>query len=317
MLFTQIRRWRRVGGTGFEEVEDRVADTERHHVVAGFDLAFLFHGHPQALGIEAPHIGQLSRHQRDVVEPLVSEHPMILAKSPINPAEKRVGPGNFSVPRSRWHDRAWPGFVDDDGPPAGTVGGVAERRYTEGRMANFPDGRLRRGLCVALICFSTFAMPAAAGAGTSAFWKSHSEQAASQPAQQQQGSATPATNGQPEIIQPSPVKADAKEEPNQQTGGLSADAQESFRAQMRELQEHLEEVNVRAKTAKTGLVAIESDMASQGLGMRSDVLEAEARLNNLIGKAQREIASGDAVSAEQDMQMAGYSIDFIERFLGR
>jgi uncharacterized membrane protein len=242
---------------------------------------------------------------------------MILAKSPINPAEKRVCPGNFSVPRSRCHDRAWPGFADDDGAPVGTVGGVAERRYTEGRMANFPDGRLRRGLCVALICFSTFAMPAAAGAGPSAFGKSHSEQSASQPAQQQQGSATPATNGQPETVQPSPVKADAKEEPNQKTDGLSAGAQESFRAQMRELQEQLEEVNVRAKTAKTGLVAIESDMASQGLGMRSDVLEAEARLNNLIGKAQREIASGDAVSAEQDMQMAGYSIDFIERFLGR
>lgn len=86
---------------------------------------------------------------------------------------------------------------------------------------------------------------------------------------------------------------------------------------MRELQEQLEEVNVRATTAMNGLIAIKSDMASQGLGLRSDVLEAEARMNHLMGKAQREISSGDAVSAEQDLRMAGYSIDFIERFLGR
>jgi hypothetical protein len=242
---------------------------------------------------------------------------MILAKSPINPAEKRVCPGNFGVPRNRCHDRAWPGFAeadaDDADAPVGTVCGAAERRYTEDRMAKLPDDRFRRGLCVVVGCLLV-SLSAAAGAGASAFLTTHAKQAAAQPAPQQEGSAT---NGEPATIQPSPIKADAKEEPNQQTGGLSTDAQESFRAQMRELQEQLEEVNVRAKTANTGLIAIKSDMASQGLGLRSDVLETEARLNHLIGKAQREIASGDAVSAEQDMQMAGYSIDFLERFLGR
>jgi hypothetical protein len=86
---------------------------------------------------------------------------------------------------------------------------------------------------------------------------------------------------------------------------------------MRELQEQAEELNARAKTAKTGLSSIKIQMAGQGLGLRSDVLEAESRMNHLLDAAQREIASGDAVGAELDMKMAGYAIDFIDKFLGR
>lgn len=54
-----------------------------------------------------------------------------------------------------------------------------------------------------------------------------------------------------------------------------------------------------------------------GLDMRLDVREAEARMTYLLDKIKSEIDAGDAVSAEADLQMAGYAADFIERFLGR
>jgi serine/threonine protein kinase len=146
--------------------------------------------------------------------------------------------------------------------------------------------------------------------------------AADQPSQAPQLAAS----SQPDASQPAPKAAPVKaagqqvkapqQEPVPPTSGPSAEAQESFRAQMHELQEQADELNVRAKTARTGLISIKSQMAGQGLGLRSDVLEAEAHMNHLLDKAQREIASGDAVSAEHDLQMAGYSVDFIERFLG-
>jgi hypothetical protein len=185
--------------------------------------------------------------------------------------------------------------------------------YTDVHMAKRPDDRLHRGLCVVLGCFLV-SMPAAAAVEAS---RLQTTAAAEQTSPVAKPDSSQTETAQPAPNQPSPAKAGAQEEPSPKPKGLSEEAQESYRAQMRELQEQLEEVNVRAKTATTGLVAIKSDMASQGLGLRSDVLEAEAHMNHLLDKAQREIAGGDAVSAEHDLQMAGYSIDFIERFLGR
>ena len=85
---------------------------------------------------------------------------------------------------------------------------------------------------------------------------------------------------------------------------------------MAELREQQEQLNVRAATAKAGLSSIKQQMSSQGLGLRSDVVEAETRMNYLLAKAQREISKGDAVSAERDLKMADYAIQSIEKFLG-
>jgi hypothetical protein len=198
------------------------------------------------------------------------------------------------------------------------VCGTAEQRYTDGHMGKRPDDRFYRGLRVVLACFFVSTLAAGSVATPRLQQASSTTSAvAGQTSPVAQPDSSRAETGQASTIRPSPVKADTQEEPGPKPSEPSAEAQESYRAQMRELQEQLEEVNVRATTAMNGLIAIKSDMASQGLGLRSDVLEAEARMNHLMGKAQREISSGDAVSAEQDLRMAGYSIDFIERFLGR
>jgi serine/threonine-protein kinase len=101
------------------------------------------------------------------------------------------------------------------------------------------------------------------------------------------------------------------------SNGPTAQAQESYLAQMRELQEETEQLDLRVQTASASLKSLKDQMASQGLGMRSDVLAAETRMNHFLNLAEKELARGDAVSAEHDLKMAGYAVDFIEKFLGR
>ena len=86
---------------------------------------------------------------------------------------------------------------------------------------------------------------------------------------------------------------------------------------MRELQEETEQLDLRAQTASASLKSLKDQMASQGLGLRSDVLAAETRMNHFLNLAEKELAKGDAVSAEHDLKIAGYAVDFIEKFLGR
>lgn len=99
--------------------------------------------------------------------------------------------------------------------------------------------------------------------------------------------------------------------------GPSREAMGSFQSQMRDLRNQAGELADRARAAQAALRSIKVQMADMGLDMRLDVREAEARLTYLQDKIRSEIDAGDAVSAEADLQMAGYAADFIERFLGR
>jgi hypothetical protein len=97
----------------------------------------------------------------------------------------------------------------------------------------------------------------------------------------------------------------------------SSEAQESYREQMRELTQQADQLTIRVKTARLSLTSLKTQMSNQGLGLRSDVVEAETRMNHHLEKAKQEIASGDAVSAEKDLQTAGAAAEYIEKFLGR
>jgi serine/threonine-protein kinase len=217
-------------------------------------------------------------------------------------------------------------------------------------------GSANRGLYVALGCLLTLGVLAAAAVEGPKFFRTHADQAASrQPASlqpappadsttppQEQPSATPEVttpaspapptdstqnaSSQP-VTQPSstqPVSArPANHKPSHdqpagqaQPSGPSDEAKQSYQGQMSELKDRADLMTVRAKTARAGLSSIKSQMAAQGLGLRSDVLAAESRMNYFLDKAQRDISSGDAVSAEHDLEMAGYAADYIEKFLG-
>ena len=61
---------------------------------------------------------------------------------------------------------------------------------------------------------------------------------------------------------------------------------------------------------------MKQQMASQGLGLRSDIVEAEARMDFRLAEAKRAIAAGDAEGANRNLGMARYAVESIEKFLG-
>ncbi len=130
-------------------------------------------------------------------------------------------------------------------------------------------------------------------------------------------SAGSSGSNRPAQAQPVAAKNGAQAQDNPQASGPSPEALASFQSQMHELQEQAEHLNIRARTVTSGLNSLKDQMASQGLGLRADIVEAEARMNHLLDKAQRDIASGDAVSAEHDLEKADHAVAFIEKFLGR
>jgi serine/threonine protein kinase len=88
-------------------------------------------------------------------------------------------------------------------------------------------------------------------------------------------------------------------------------------AELNELREEYNLLAVRAGTAKSGLRSIEQQMARQGLGLRGDIREAETRMDYQMKEAMDSIRGGDADGARRNLQMAGYALQTIEKFLGR
>jgi serine/threonine-protein kinase len=214
-----------------------------------------------------------------------------------------------------------------------------------------------RGFYVALGCLLTLGVLAAAAVEGPRFFRTHADgsartrhQAPVQPALETAPvSPTPSAEAQPssaaspsasqpsgDSSQPGGTQASSVPQPEPQTGSQetrdekpvlksrpntgeapSSEAQESYRQQMHELTQQADQLNIRAKTARLSLTSLKTQMSNQGLGLRSDVVEAETRMNHHLEKAKSEIASGDAVSAEKDLHAAEAAAEYIEKFLGK
>ena len=57
-------------------------------------------------------------------------------------------------------------------------------------------------------------------------------------------------------------------------------------------------------------------MQSQGLNLRSDILEAQGRLDYQMKEAMDSIRNGNADEARDDLRMAELSLQTIQKFLG-
>jgi serine/threonine-protein kinase len=202
-----------------------------------------------------------------------------------------------------------------------------------------------RGLYVALGCLLTLGVLAAAAIEGPRFFRTHADGAATPQAPTQPAPETAPIAPTPSAeIKPAPAASPGTNQPSggvetagvsqagTQTGAQekpvlkprpndnaepSADAEESYHQQMRTLAEQADQMNIRAKTARLSLTSLKTQMSDQGLGLRSDVVEAETRMNHHLDKAKREIAAGDAVSAERDLEIAASAAEYIEKFLGR
>jgi len=87
-------------------------------------------------------------------------------------------------------------------------------------------------------------------------------------------------------------------------------------AELNDLRKQYNDLSIGAAAAKAGLRSIQQQMRSQGLNLRTDILEAENRMDYLMKEAMDSIRSGNAEEARRDLQMAEISLSAIQKFLG-
>jgi serine/threonine-protein kinase len=88
-------------------------------------------------------------------------------------------------------------------------------------------------------------------------------------------------------------------------------------AQLGELEHQIDQASGRAAAVKSSLDVMKQSMSRQGLGLRGDIVAAEARMDNDLAKADGALQNGDAARAKIYLDQAETEISTIERFLGR
>jgi hypothetical protein len=83
------------------------------------------------------------------------------------------------------------------------------------------------------------------------------------------------------------------------------------------LRERLMQMAVRAGVIRTSLQNLKQQLATSGLGLRTDMVEAEQRLVMLMDTAQAALDRGSATDAKTNLDGAELSLVKLEKFLGR
>ncbi|HEV3041652.1 MAG TPA: protein kinase [Candidatus Angelobacter sp.] len=104
-----------------------------------------------------------------------------------------------------------------------------------------------------------------------------------------------------------------------QTTTAASSPEQPSQPNMQRLTEVRREYNsmaISVNSAKESLASIKQQMATQGLGLRSDIREAETRMTYLLNEAKDKLKSGDAEGAKHDLEMAQLALNQVEKFLG-
>jgi hypothetical protein len=83
------------------------------------------------------------------------------------------------------------------------------------------------------------------------------------------------------------------------------------------MRERFNELSIRASTARNGLLSLERQQSSQGLGLRADIREAQTRMDFQLHEATMSMQSGDFEGARRSLRYAQNAVETIEKFLGR
>jgi hypothetical protein len=100
------------------------------------------------------------------------------------------------------------------------------------------------------------------------------------------------------------------------TGPQPQQASQAHNQQISAVRQEYNSLAINVNSAKESLRSIKEQMAGQGLGLRSDVREAETRMTYLLGEAKDKLKNGDAEGAKHDLEMAQLALDQVEKFLG-
>lgn len=88
-------------------------------------------------------------------------------------------------------------------------------------------------------------------------------------------------------------------------------------AELNKASESLMKMDARADAVRQGLGDLKQQQASQGLGLRGDIVASENRMNSYLQMAQRALQSRDLQMAEKNMDSAEQELSKLENFLGR
>jgi serine/threonine-protein kinase len=122
----------------------------------------------------------------------------------------------------------------------------------------------------------------------------------------------PVVTPNPVVVQPNPAPTPA---PTPAPQPAPAPAQNV--AQLNQLRQEYNQLSIRVTVAKDGLRGLQQQMQRQGLNLRADVRESEARMDLQMREAMDSIRNGNPDQATKDLEMARYALESIEKFLGR
>ena len=138
---------------------------------------------------------------------------------------------------------------------------------------------------------------------------------------------TPATSSRATYPAPSPSSRAYPPAPRGggQNGGYSPQPTTSAPAPqpaapdtgVEEARDRLIQINARATAARRSIAQIRGQQEAQGLGMRSDIEAAEARLDGYLRAANSDTERGNGAAAIRDLDKADTELNTLEKFLGR
>ena len=199
------------------------------------------------------------------------------------------------------------------------------------------SGTGHRGLYITLGALIVLMVLVAAGFSAPRWFKARANNEASRPAvsipaapeavkSEQVAPAAPSV----ESLAPAPAAStparkaggDANKRPSQSEvpQQRTSDAQQAAQpdtAQLDELDRELDQLSSREMAITASLDALSREQNAQGMHLRGDMVEAQARMRTYLGKAQSAIQVQDARSARKYLDLVEPEVERLEKFLGR
>ena len=106
--------------------------------------------------------------------------------------------------------------------------------------------------------------------------------------------------------------ADAKAQAEAQARAV----EQARQAALAEAEHQMDQLNGRAASVKASLATLKNSMSQQGLGLRGDMVAAEARLDTDMQKAQQALDAQNPDRAQQYIKQADAEVEKLEKFMG-
>ena len=139
----------------------------------------------------------------------------------------------------------------------------------------------------------------------------------SNPAANDDHSATPAKPAEPEKSADAKNKASAKPDKKDAAANAPAPPPGPDPAEVAEVEQQLDQLGGREASLTASLDNLQQQQSSQGLGLRGDMVEARANMKTYLDKAQAAVQAQDVERARKYLRLAEAEVEKLEKFLGR